>query len=161
MVSRLLIVSPPLYGVATLRRSHRSARPTPRGGGGCCGACGGGLLLRALETPGLQEAQLLQDDQLRIAEFGDAERPSARTSVNGFPNGMSEPPGAALGVGDRHELVDGPLGVLGLVHGKPLLFGVLAALRHPYGCPPRATWRRRRCGAWGRGLTPGLVRQLD
>src|SRR5690606_1130455 len=67
--------------------------------------------------PGLQEAQLLQDDELRIAEFGDAERPPGRASVNGFPNRMGKPPGAALGAGGRHQFINCTLGVFG--HGKP------------------------------------------
>src|SRR5690606_4997025 len=69
--------------------------------------------------PGLQEAQLLQDDQLRVTEFSDTERPPARASVNGFPNRMGKPPCAALGADGLHEFFDGPLGVLGLGHGNP------------------------------------------
>src|SRR5690606_5605159 len=84
----------------------------------------------ALETPGLQEAQLLQNDELGVAELGGADRATGRASVDGLPNRKGKPPGAALGAGGRHQLINCTLGVLDRVYGKSLLFG-FAALRRP------------------------------
>src|SRR5690606_8333923 len=65
--------------------------------------------------PGLQEAQLFENDELRVAELGGAELPPALTGIGGFGQCIDQPLKAALEPGDLHELADGPLDELLLI----------------------------------------------
>src|SRR5690606_17976434 len=70
-----------------------------------------GLVRRAFETPGLQEAQLLEDDELGVPELSAPERAPAFAGIDGLHDGVHHPPDAALGPGHLQQLGDGADGI--------------------------------------------------
>src|SRR5690606_31488095 len=70
------------------------------------------IVRRAFETPGLQQAQLLEDNELRIAQFSAPELPPAFAGIDGLQDGVNHPLDAALGPDHLQQFADGADGPL-------------------------------------------------